>query len=76
MKYKEVSRRKFLKKASTGVGLGIMGASGSVSAMSMKPVERENKLPREVWVGSVELRVLSPEKTIESRLNKYKYIPA
>ncbi len=67
---KEVSRRSFLKKTSVGVGLGIIGTSSSVFTESVKPLEKEKRLPREVWVATVNLKGLWPERTIEARMKK------
>ena len=67
---KEITRRGFLKKSSAGVGLGVIGISESAFAGSMKSPNRDYKLPREVWVASIDLQRLYPEKSIESRIKK------
>lgn len=52
-KINEVTRRNFLKKAS--LGLGIIGISkfDKSFANSIKPVNKNNRLPREVWIASL-----------------------
>ena len=66
------SRRLFVKKFSAGVGIGAAGISGfsSLSSGSVKPVERDKRLPREVWIASISLRGLHPEDYIEARIRK------
>jgi len=54
-------RRKFIKKAATGIGLaGIAGGHQVIAATGKTGVET-NKLPREVWVASVTSEGLEPE---------------
>jgi predicted amidohydrolase len=65
---KHVSRRKFLKQSSLGVGLGVTGTS--ISSAAMNADRGREKLPREVCVASVDLRGLWPDKTTESRLKR------
>ncbi|MCK4966050.1 twin-arginine translocation signal domain-containing protein, partial [bacterium] len=56
---KPVTRRGFLKKASIAAGAGVIGTPvpASVYAESKKYAEVEKRLPREVWIGSVDIRV-------------------
>jgi len=65
---KSVSRRNFLKKASVGMGSGILGTS----VLSCNPgfTDRKNKLPREVCLVSVDLKELWPDTTTESRMKR------
>lgn len=67
MSDKNISRRSFFKRSTAGIGLGVMGTAslGSVSLQCAKPARR---LPREVWVASICLKGLWPEKTIEKRI--------
>ena len=67
---KGISRRSFLKKTSTGIGIGVLGTSclGSISAGCMEQVEKQKRLPREVWVASIDLKGLWPEETVEKRI--------
>ncbi|MFC1558442.1 carbon-nitrogen hydrolase family protein [candidate division KSB1 bacterium] len=72
MKKKEaVTRRRFLKKVSSHVGAGVIATPllASDNTENTAPVEKKNRLPREVWVASIELRDFSSEKTTETRLN-------
>lgn len=46
-----VSRRGFIKQASAGLGISAMASVGSASAV--EPVRRGDRLPREVWVGTI-----------------------
>jgi beta-ureidopropionase len=50
-----VTRRGFIQKASLGLGLGVLAGSGSAPAVakSIAPVARQNRLPREVWIASL-----------------------
>jgi beta-ureidopropionase len=63
-----VSRRNFLKKASVGLGGGIVGTS----VLSCNPgfVDRKNKLPWEVCLVSIDLKELWPDTTTESRMKR------
>ncbi len=66
---KPVTRRRFLKKVSITAGAGVIGTPvpASVYAENKKSAEVEKRLPREVWIGSVDIRV-KYEKTIEERI--------
>jgi beta-ureidopropionase len=62
---KNTSRRQFLKKSAIGVAGGLM-ASGNVNGSTMH--KKLEKLPREVWIGTVSqdrLEVESKEKVID-----------
>ena len=65
---KQVSRRKFLKQSSLGLGLGVTGTS--ISSAGMDAVRDREKLPREICVASVDLRGLWPDTKMESRMRR------
>jgi predicted amidohydrolase len=65
-----VSRRKFMARASAGAGLVAAGGSG-LEAQATKPAEvRRARLPREVWVASIDLKDLYPETSVERRVER------
>ena len=68
MKKKDISRRSFLGKSATGIGLGIVGAINSQSCTNLNPSPNREILRRGVKVASVDLQFLYPEKSIESRV--------
>lgn len=66
---KPVTRRKFLKNISFHAGLGAAGTGmlSSSSSVYGKSSETEKRLPREVWLGSVDIDAKF-ENTIEERI--------
>ena len=69
MKKKEISRRNFLGKSATGLGMGIVGSLGAPScAIPTSDLEREIRR-RNVKIASVDLQHLYPERSIKSRVN-------
>jgi len=65
---KNTSRRKFLKKSAIGVAGGIM-ASGNVHGAMLN--KKQEKLPREVWIGTVSqdrMEVDSREEVIDTMI--------
>ncbi|MGD9329534.1 MAG: carbon-nitrogen hydrolase family protein, partial [Cyclobacteriaceae bacterium] len=69
MKKKEISRRNFLGKSATGLGMGIVGSLGAQScAIPTSDLEREIRR-RNVKIASVDLQHLYPERSIKSRVN-------
>ncbi len=36
---------------------------------NIKPIEKENRLPREVWIASIDLKGIWPVETMEKRIN-------
>ena len=69
MKQKEISRRNFLGKSATGLGMGIVGSLGAQScAIPTSDLEREIRR-RTVKIASVDLQHLYPERSIKSRVN-------
>lgn len=72
MKHKDISRRDFIADASKGAGAGVMGVTGlnAASNTTIVPASKENRLPREVWVASMSLFGLHPERTIEGRIRR------
>ena len=69
MKKKEITRRSFLGKSATGIGLGIIGSLNSQSCASPKSKLDMEILRRNVKVASIDLQHLYPEKSIKSRIN-------
>ena len=65
-----VSRRKFI--AQTSAGAGLVAATGpGLQAQAGKPSEvRRPRLPREVWVSSIDLKDLYPETSVERRVER------
>ena len=51
----KIKRRGFLGSISFALGLGVVGSSHSKSAASIpaKPVDKKNRLPREVWIATM-----------------------
>ena len=70
MKNKEISRRTFLGKSATGIGMGIAGTLGTQSCMIPKSRSDRESIRRNVKIASVDLQHLYPEKSIKSRVNK------
>ena len=68
MKNKEITRRSFLGKSATGIGLGIVGTSSSPSCTSSNSSREKEILRRGVKVTSVDIQHLYPGKSIESRV--------
>jgi hypothetical protein len=68
MKNKEITRRSFLGKSATGIGLGFVGTLNSQSCTSSKSYRDREMLRRGVKIASVDLQHLYPEKSIESRV--------
>jgi beta-ureidopropionase len=68
----KLSRRSFIAK--TGAGAGVYAAAGSGTQARQAPRERREpvpgRLPREVWIGSMDLRDLYPETSLETRIQK------
>jgi len=69
MKNKEISRRTFLGRSATGIGLGMVGAFNSQSCTSSTSDRVREMLRRSVKVASVDLQHLYPGRSIESRVN-------
>jgi len=65
-----VSRRKFMARASAGAGLVAAGTPG-LEAQANQPADvRRARLPREVWVSSIDLKDLYPETSVERRVER------
>jgi beta-ureidopropionase len=66
----KVSRRSFIANASAGAGLYAAGGAGlnARQAGALDPVP--GRLPREVWIGSMDLRDLYPETSVEKRIQR------
>lgn len=65
---KNTSRRKFIKKSAIGVAGGLL-ASGNVNGAILK--KKREKLPREVWIGTVSqdrMEVDSKQELIDSMI--------
>ena len=61
-----VSRRKFIRQTSLGLGAGLAGIS--LSSCSHSPAPERSKMARSVRVAGVDLRGLHPAKTREGRV--------
>ena len=70
MKKKEISRRNFLGKSATGIGMGIVGTLSTQSCASPNSSMDREMLRRNVKIASVDLQHLYPEKSIKSRVDK------
>jgi predicted amidohydrolase len=70
MKNKGISRRNFIEKSATGIGLGFIGTMNLQSCTSSKSVTDREILRRGVKVASVDIQHLYPEKSIEARVKK------
>jgi len=65
---REISRRNFIRKTSTGVGAGIVGIS--LNACSNGGSSGSRAMARKVSVASIDLKGLWPDKTRESRIKR------
>jgi predicted amidohydrolase len=65
---REISRRNFIRKTSTGVGAGIVGIS--VPSCSTDGSSGGRAIARKVSVASIDLKGLWPDKTRESRIKR------
>lgn len=63
-----LSRRKFIRQTSVGLGAGIAGLS--IAGCGPADGNRSGKMARRVSAASVDLKGLWPEKTIESRVKR------
>jgi len=63
-----VSRRKFIRQTSLGLGAGLAGVS--FSSCDKNPQAEAGKMARRVRVAGVDLRGLHPEKTREKRVKR------
>jgi predicted amidohydrolase len=68
MKNKEITRRSFIGKSVTGIGLGVVGTLHTQSCSGPVPLRDREILRRNVKVASIDLQHLYPEKSIESRI--------
>jgi predicted amidohydrolase len=68
MKNKAISRRSFIGKSATGIGLGFMGTLNAQSCTSQEINREREILRRGVKVVSVDIQHLYPETAIESRI--------
>lgn len=69
MKKKEITRRTFLGKSATGIGLGIVSTINSQSCTNPESHLDREILRRNLKVASVDLQHLYPERSIKSRVN-------
>ncbi len=69
MTKKDISRRTFIGKTASGIGLGIVGQTAIVSCQATHNRRDFELLRRNVKVASIDLQHLYPEKSIESRIN-------
>lgn len=67
---KKFTRRSFIKKTTAGFGLGIIATSSLLSTQCSTLSRRNSRMAREVWVASIDMRRLRPDKTIESRVKR------
>jgi len=65
-----VSRRKFMAQASAGAGLYVAGSPDLGSQSVEQPAASNRRLPREVWVASIDLKDLYPETSIQRRIQR------
>ena len=65
---REISRRNFIRKTSTGVGAGIVGIS--LNSCSNGGSSGGRAMARKVSVASIDLKGLWPDKTRESRIKR------
>jgi predicted amidohydrolase len=69
MKKKEITRRSFLGKSASGIGLGIVGSLNAQSCANPKSNPDREILRRNLKVASVDLQHLYPVKSIKSRVS-------
>ena len=71
-KKNNLSRRNFIKNVSAGLGVGMMGGGISQPSFPKKvePVDKANRLPREVWIASISLDGLEGQK-LDERTHYY-----
>ncbi len=67
----KLTRRSFLQRSSLGIGTGIIGSFHIKKsfAKNVKPVDKLNRLPREVWIAGLTHGGLEAQ-TYEEMLNK------
>lgn len=70
MKKREISRRSFLGKSATGIGIGIAGSLATQSCANPNSNLAREILRRNVKIASVDLQHLYPEESINSRVDK------
>lgn len=70
MKNKKITRRSFIGRSASGIGLGIVGSIHTQSCSAPVPAPDREVLRRNLKVASVDLQHLHPGQSIESRVNQ------
>jgi len=65
---KDITRRDFLGKSATGIGIGVLGALNAQSCTSLEYSREREVLRRNLRVASVDLQHMYPGISIESRI--------